>query len=342
MKKLTLVLMSIGWAFGQAPATQDPVEGIVKLFDKYRIVMLGEIHGCRQEWDILRRLVADPRFAGRVNDIVMEFGNARFQNAVDRYTNGDAIPLSQVQGAWQDVVGAVGPVSPMISGFYSTIRTVNRTLPKGKRIRILLGDPPIDWDEVRTVEDIGPFLPFRDAFYAQVVRYEVIAKRRKALLISGTGHFQRRGGRPGQIENELLMSLVQPYVILPGSNMVGGYEDTDPRFETLPAGSLIELKGTWLGEIAAPAPRGGSASTWAQGSDAYLYLGPRDSVTTVFYTRAELEGKQYALNLQKRMSMLFAKPPDVLPAPDAAAEQAAFKRSSAPPPPLPAIPKPRP
>src|SRR5687768_15333549 len=81
----------------QNPAPQDPVQGITRLFDTHRIVMLGEMHECRQEYDLLRKLVAAPGFAQRVNDIVMEFGNARYQDVVDRYISGENVPIEQVQ-----------------------------------------------------------------------------------------------------------------------------------------------------------------------------------------------------------------------------------------------------
>lgn len=55
------------------------------------------------------------------------------------------------------------------------------------------------------------------------------------------------------------MALVQPYVILAGSNMVGGYDDLDPRFDQLPSPSLIEMQGSWLGAIFTPNSRGGPA-----------------------------------------------------------------------------------
>ena len=119
---LCCLVSRMGWA--QAPTPQDPVQGIVKLFDTYRIVMLGEIHECRQEYDLLRRLVADPGFAARVNDIVVEFGNAKYQEVVDRYMTGENVPLEQVQGAWRDTVGALGPVSPVYGEFYRAVRAV--------------------------------------------------------------------------------------------------------------------------------------------------------------------------------------------------------------------------
>jgi hypothetical protein len=82
----------------QTPAPADPVKGIIQLFDTYRIVMFGEIHECRQQYDVLRQLVAAPGFAERVNDIVID-GNARYQNVVDRYIGGENVPSEQVQRA---------------------------------------------------------------------------------------------------------------------------------------------------------------------------------------------------------------------------------------------------
>jgi hypothetical protein len=326
----------------QTPAPQDPIDSIVKLFDTYRIVMLGEIHACRQQYDLLDRLVAAPGFAERVNDIVVEFGNARYQNIVDRYIAGENVPLEQVQKAWRDPVGAVGPVSPVYGEFYAAVRAANAKLPKQRRLRVLLGDPPINWDQVRNREDIALFLPFRDEYYASVIRQEVLAKNRKALLIMGFGHFRRNADRPAFIENELLMALVKPYVIMPGSNMVGGYDDLDPHFEQRPAPWLIEMKGSWLGDLPAQGPRGGSGATWKQTADAYLYLGPRDKITVVNNQRSALEGTAYGRELQRRMAIMFDKPPDFLPPKDTPTEQPAFSRTAASPPPLPAVPKPRP
>lgn len=326
----------------QQPTPKDPVDGIIKLFDTYRIVMLGEIHECRQQYDLLQRLVASPAFAERVNDIVVEYGNARYQSVVDRYIAGEDVPQEQVQGAWRDTVGALGPVSPIYGEFYEAVRSANARLPKQRRLRVVLGDPPINWEDVHSREDIALFLPFRDEFYASAVRQEVLAKNRKALLIMGFGHFRRNAGRPGFVENELLMALVKPYVIVPGSNMVGGYDDLDPRFDQSPAPWLMEMSGSWLGDLPVQNPRSGPPGTWEDTADAYLYLGPRDTLTLVKNPRSALDGTAYGKELRRRMAIMFEKPPDFLPPPNAKLEQPAFTRTPQPPPPLPVIPKPRP
>jgi hypothetical protein len=319
---------------------QDPVQGILKLFETYRIVMFGEIHECRQEYELLRRLVGAPGFGERVNDIVMEFGNARYQDVVDRYISGENVPIEEVQGAWRDGVGSMGPVSPVYGEFYAAIRAANLKLPRERRIRVLLGDPPIDWSKVRSREDIGYFLPFRDEFYASVVRYQVLARGRRALLIMGEGHFRRNGGRPGAIENELLTAFVKPYVIVAGSNMVRGFEDLDSRFDALEAPALVEMKGNWIGTLPAPG-RGGSPGTWEQTADAYLYLGPRDRLTVVRNRRSELEGTVYGKEVQRRLEIIFDKAPDFLPKSEET-DQPAFSRTSQGPAALPVLPKPRP
>ena len=334
-----LLLCPLGRA--QNPTPQDPVQGIVKLFETYRIVMLGEIHECRQEYDLLSKLVAAPGFADRVNDIVLEFGNAKYQDVVDRYISGENVPIDRIQGAWRDTVGALGPVSPVYGEFYRTVRSVNLKLPNQRRLRLVLGDPPIDWGRVRSREDIGFYLPFRDQFYASMVRYQVLAKGRRALLLMGDGHFRRSGGRAGAIESELLMAFVKPYVILPGSNMVRGYDDLDSRFDALTAPCLMEMKGSWIGSLPAPG-RGGTAGTWDQTADAYLYLGPRDRLTVVKNRRSDLDGTAYGKELQRRLTIIFDKAPDFLPKSDTETEQPAFSRTPAPPPPLPMLPKPRP
>jgi hypothetical protein len=68
---------------------------------------------------------ANPNFADRVNDIVMEFGNSLYQESVDRYVSGDDIPLEQVQGAWRDTVASVGPPSPVYASLYRAVRETN-------------------------------------------------------------------------------------------------------------------------------------------------------------------------------------------------------------------------
>lgn len=295
---------------------QPAVSAILNLFDRYRIVMLGEAHQCIEEHNLFKALVESPDFAGRVNDVVVESANSLYQPILDRYIAGEAVPPRDLEKVWQNFLGAPGgtPLAPY-HGLFAAIRARNQVLPAEKRIRVLAGDPPIDWDRVQTRDDIAPFLGFRDEHFASVVRYEVLAKRRKALIVIGAGHIERHGGKPGLIEQQLLTAFVKSYVITPGMSL---YLDQplDARFANWPAPSLLEMKGTWVGaqpfvNLRTHATEG----TWGETADAYLYLGARESLTQGGEA-FNLEGTPYGAELRRRWKILFDRPPADLPKSD--------------------------
>ena len=288
---------------------QEAVGTILKLFDSYRIVMLGEAHLCIQEHDLFKALIASPDFAGRVNDVVIESANSLYQPTLDRYIAGDAVPAGDLEKVWQNFLGAPGgtPVAPY-HGLLAAIRARNQALPAEKRIRVLAGDPPIDWDVVRSRDDIAPFLGFRDEHFASVVRYEVLAKRHKALIIIGSLHIERHARKPGLIEQQILNAFVKSYVITPGMTM---FRDRPPdaRFAAWPAPSVLEMSGTWVG--AQPFGEG----TWGQTADAFLYLGPLGKLTQGGEP-FDLEGTPFGAELRRRWKILLDKPPAELPKSD--------------------------
>src|SRR5690349_5291659 len=173
------------------PKTEDATAAVLHAFETYDIVMFGEMHANQQEYEWLRSLVATPEFADRVDDIVMETGNSLYQKSVDRYVSGEDVPLEQVQKAWRNVVGAIGPPSPLYGSLYQAVRETNLKRRGKHQMRIVCGDPYIDWEKVKDREDIAPYLGNRDQWYTQVVKDEVLAKHHRALLIMGWGHFLR-------------------------------------------------------------------------------------------------------------------------------------------------------
>ncbi|MBI1791447.1 MAG: hypothetical protein HYR60_28290 [Acidobacteria bacterium] len=350
-----LILSLAGGVAAAQPANssqaKEPVAEIIRLFDQHRIVMLGEIHGSIQFDEVLDRLVRAQAFAERVNDIVVEMGNALHQDILDTYTAGGDVPISKLRSVWQDAVGAPGGISaPPYHGLFDTVREVNRKLPPERKLRVLAGDPPINWKGVSSREDIAPFLPFRDEHYASVVRYEVLAKRRKALLIMGAGHFQRRDNKAGLVERQVLGSFAKPYVIIAGSDVIHTYDDVDARFTAIrdpPSPWIMEMKATWLGALPrwsdspvigfpAMGPSGTQAGTWEQTADAYLFLGARDKLTTGG-EHFDLEGTEYGNELRRRWKIVFPNPPATLPKADGSTRPL-FQRIATPAPSLPRTP----
>jgi hypothetical protein len=236
------------------PKLENATVALLRAFGTHDIVMLGEIHGNKQEYEWLRSLVATPEFADRVDDIVMEFGNSLYQKSVDRYVSGEEVPIEQVQKAWLNMGGVVGPPSPVYRSLYQAVRETNLKRRGKQQIRIICGDPYIDWEKVKNNEDIAPYLSNRDRWYTQVVKDEVLAKHDRALLIIGSGHFLRGLPRPAgapPIEPQLRLAGARTYLIVVGTNVTGGYDDLDHRFDSWPAPVIVSLADGWVGELPA-------------------------------------------------------------------------------------------
>jgi hypothetical protein len=119
--KIALAALVILWAprciAQQAPEPLNPTAAVLKAFQTHNIVMIGEIHWNKQEWQWLDSLVSDPRFADCVDDIVMEIGNSLYQKSVDRYVAGESVPIEKVERVWRNTLG-LGPPSPIYAELY--------------------------------------------------------------------------------------------------------------------------------------------------------------------------------------------------------------------------------
>ena len=300
-------------SFAQAnPSAKNASAIVLQAFETHDIVMLGEIHWNKQEYEWLQSLVANPEFADRVDDIVMEFGHSLYQKSVDRYIAGEAVPIEKVQRAWRNVIG-LGPPPPIYGELYKAVREMNLRRRGKHQMRVLCGDPYINWDQVKKQDDLGPFLGHRDQWYAQVVKDEVLAKHHRAFLIAGSAHFLRKQGN-GYIEPELRRSGAKTFVILAGTNAVKGYDDLDHRFDSWVAPAIALLNGNWVGELLAlPVISGGtqeidSSLKLKDAADALLYLGPRDTLIAVQASRKEVDGTPYGKELLRRMTIFGYKP----------------------------------
>ncbi|MEA2260475.1 MAG: hypothetical protein QOH35_43 [Acidobacteriaceae bacterium] len=306
---LVLLLMSIACLAQTSPELQKATPAVLHAFQSHEIVMLGEVHGNKQEYDWLRSLVANRGFAELVDDVVIEFGNSRYQQVVDQYVRGDAIPIEQVQGAWLDTVAAVGPPSPVYASLYEAVRETNMKRKGKHQIRILCGDSNIDWSRVNEGKDIVPYLSTREQSYVQVVESEVIAKHHRALLIMGAFHFLRHfdmnpGRKQFDIEQQIRTAGANPYLIVTGTNTTGSAR-LDQRFDSWPNPVIVALQDNWVGELPAiPVVTEGHGPALAlklkDAADALLYLGPKDSLITVQMSPVELEGTPYGKELERR------------------------------------------
>ena len=295
---------------GQQPAPKpavpvDPIPAILDAFRSHEIVALGDAHGTAQAQAFLKALVRDPRFAATVNDIVVEFGNARYQDLVDRFVTGADVPPDSLRQVWRNTT--IANEIPVDEEFFRTVRAVNAALPPARRLRVLLGDPPIDWAGVRDRADHYRWLAMRVSYPAALVQLEVLARGRRALLVYGQLHFQRLNVMSNldmqDWRVQTIVSLLEratPTKVFTAWNADDALAAVQPDIASWPAPSLATLRGTTLGaadvtvfvpsparfafrgDTPAEVPRREWRSLRAEDQlDAVLYLGPRSRLTQV-------------------------------------------------------------
>lgn len=192
-----LVLSVRGAAQDAGPRPAAPLEvipAILEAFRTHRIVSYPGGHTDGNEGHaLLRALIQDPRFATTVNDIVVEFGSSRYQDLMDRYVRGEDVSESAVRVAWLNAVQAGTALdNANTAAFFRNVREVNAALPPERRLRVLLGDPPMDWDNIRNKADFRKWVIQRDSYPADLVRREVLAHNRRALIVWANGHLMRQ------------------------------------------------------------------------------------------------------------------------------------------------------
>jgi hypothetical protein len=296
----------------------DPIAAILEAFQSHRIVALGEgPHGNEQGLAFRLALIRDPRFTTIVNDIVVESGSAPYQDAMDRFLRGE-LPDTVLRDVQENSAVAT-PVwdRQMYGDFFRAIRALNETRPPERRLRIVLGDPPIDWSSIKTVDDYRPILLQRDSHPAEVIRREVIAKGRRALVIYGDGHLLARSERPAQSLTGILEA---------GGTKVFNVTSTFANVSQFQADAsswraptLTRLEGTPLGAIpydfllgsALPVDFYRDHPRIEEHYDALLYLGPRSSMRLGRYSYPRCAEPDYVKMRVARM-VATGMPPTVV------------------------------
>ncbi|HZI12088.1 MAG TPA: hypothetical protein VE153_17010 [Myxococcus sp.] len=138
-------------------------------------------------------LVSHPRFAERVDDVVIEYGGGAHQALADRYfLELEDVPDAELSRIWRDTTQWLVWDSPVYERDLKALRRLNETLPREERVRMVLGDPAIPWPEVHNAQDFSHYED-RDGFFAEVTRREVLDKGRRGLLVYGSAHWMEKG-----------------------------------------------------------------------------------------------------------------------------------------------------
>jgi hypothetical protein len=286
----------------------EPIAAILDVFRTHAIVALAEgRHNNEQGHAFRLALIRDPRFAATVNDIVVECGSSRYQDVMDRFVRGESVPDLVLRRVWQDTTQphAVWDV-PIYEEFFRAVRAINASLPRERQVRVLLGDPPFDWERAPTRE--AWMRVDRDQFPADLIQRAVLSKQRRALVVYGEGHFMRKPPWGSNLVTRLGASM-QPRIFTIWTHTRGGDLRTlqaDVAAWRVP--SLALTKDTSLGAASfaffIPGP---DDPRMEDEFDAVLYVGPPSTVTLARLAPSLCADAEYMKMRLGRMAV--AEPP---------------------------------
>jgi hypothetical protein len=226
---------------GGEPKPEPAVSAILKAFDKYEVVGMSEAHGMKDLDDFILTLIRNPSFHGKVNDIAVECGNSLYQGVLDSYIAGQDVPFGEVQKVWRNTTQSMCGTSGFFEQLFPLVRAINQKLPVGERLRVLAGDPPIDWEQARSTADVSKFMN-RDPNITSVMVKEVLSKHRKALMLFGTFHLYHGGP-------DAVSAYEKDYpgvtFIIQEAGYLSAISPHDP-FVGWNAPALANIKGTWV------------------------------------------------------------------------------------------------
>jgi hypothetical protein len=158
------------------------------------------------------------------------------------------VPFTEVRKVWRNTTQPTCGYSGFFEQFFPLVRAINQKLPITNRLRVLAGDPPIDWDKIKTSEEAMKFAD-REASIVSVMEKEVLSRHRKALMLFGTFHLMHG------TEDSAVSSYEKDYPHLTFViSDLGVYDTNRPvgsisPFASWPNPSIALTKDTWLGAL---------------------------------------------------------------------------------------------
>jgi hypothetical protein len=219
----------------------------------HAIVALGEgAHESEQDGAFRLTLLRDASIQAAADDIVTECGNSRYQDVIDRYVAGEDTPIETLRRVWEDsIVASPACDSRVYRELFTAVREINAKKPPERRLRVVLGGPPIDWQAVRNFADIVRWEENRDRFVVDVIRREILSKGRHALAMYGRMHVPLKNERTNFQSSDYFVPLLEASGVKVFKIWTALGQPSpvvvQPDVRSWPIPSLAVIKGTRLG-----------------------------------------------------------------------------------------------
>ncbi|QJR80951.1 hypothetical protein CA267_009255 [Alteromonas pelagimontana] len=274
---ILLVLMSFA-----ASSAQPAPPAVADDLPEHQLLVIGDVHGSAMPMELLLRLIEDEANARKYDDIVVEFGNQKYQSLADDYLlHGKSIDLATLRPIWRDTLYFMAWQYAQYENLFLRLRELNQQ--RQHKIRMVLAEPEFEWKGL-TKAQWEDLTETREKGYAEIIEQEVLAQEHTAILMFGAFHTVKQDitiagyDKPftSLVANLIHRSEVDAVVLWPHLAPTALPEDVIGN-------GFINLKNSLLGEVPLRqlTSRLVSAETLEQLADYYVYSGPEDNAAKI-------------------------------------------------------------
>jgi hypothetical protein len=134
--------------------SQEPVDYILGLFEKYDLVVLCErLHAEYTQYELVKDILSDNRFIENVGNLFTECGSSSFQDSLENYLRTDfqnEDSLNKATATLQRNSNAVWPLwsNTNLFDLLKTVNGLNSNLDDSLKLNWYFTDIPVDWQSL--------------------------------------------------------------------------------------------------------------------------------------------------------------------------------------------------
>jgi hypothetical protein len=251
---LLITTMVVPAGSEKAAGPTNPIDYIKLALQESPIVCLSEGgHQAKEPHLLLRRILSDKDILTTLDVIIVEFASAQHQAVLDAYVRGEDVAFTELARVWRDT--GQSPRAPWDSPLYhellDVVRNGNRGLPPEKKVRVIAGDPAIDWEKIKTREDYQAARLPRDPYVAALAMEQAFRLGKRVLIIFGDAHLPRVPIAPGDPRNSLTYRILSqhPDAVTAIGFLIPENLDIEDRLVEAVPGMVYPTDRHWVGEI---------------------------------------------------------------------------------------------
>ena len=181
-----VVLASVCFACTVKAANYDYDSQLNKALHANKLVAIGDVHGSEHVVTRLIKYLDEPSNWQQLDDLVVEFGNARYQDLADQYLlSKQNISIDDVRHIWRDTLYFMAWQYDIYEQLVLKLKQLNST--REHKVRLVLAEPAMNWQTL-SKEDWQKLERSRETGYLEAINQHVFAKQRRAILLFGAFH----------------------------------------------------------------------------------------------------------------------------------------------------------